>query len=149
MAFADRKKRAKARPVMNVTPLVDVVLVLLIIFMVVLPAMDEQIRLEIPSIVEADPTREGEENNMYVLAITASGGLYLDSAPLESAALERTLTAAHRAAPGKRLVLRGDRTLHYSTVRQIFATAQRIGFPGVMLRVNRRQDGASAAGGRG
>lgn len=143
MAFADRKKRARAKPVMNVTPLVDVVLVLLIIFMVVLPALDEQVRLEIPSIVQADETREGEENNMYVLAITASGALYLDSAPLAAGSLEQTLRDAHRAAPGKRLVLRGDRTLHYSTVRQIFATAQRIGFPGVMLRVNRRNDGTA------
>lgn len=143
MAFADRKKRARAKPVMNVTPLVDVVLVLLIIFMVVLPALDEQVRLEIPSIVEADETRDGEEHNMYVLAITASGALYLDSAPLGASSLEQTLRDAHRAAPGKRLVLRGDRTLQYATVRQIFATAQRIGFPGVLLRVNRRQDGSA------
>ena len=80
MSFKDRSSRAKARPVMNVTPLVDVVLVLLIIFMVVLPAMDEQVRLEIPAVTEPDETRsDAQERNVYTLAITASGALYLDS----------------------------------------------------------------------
>jgi biopolymer transport protein TolR len=141
VAFKDRSARAKARPVMNVTPLVDVVLVLLIIFMVVLPAMDEQVRLETPAVVTADEARpDGAEANAYTLAITANGTFYLDSQPIDGATLEGQLRGAHVRAPSKRLVLRGDRTLSYGMVRRIFATAQNIGFPGVLLRVNQRQD---------
>lgn len=148
MSFKDRGSRAKAKPVMNVTPLVDVVLVLLIIFMVVLPAMDEQVRLEIPAVTEADEARsEITERNSYTLAITASGGYYLDSQPLPTGSVEGQLRAAHRAAPTKKLILRGDRTLSYGTVRRVFATAQNIGFPGVLLRVNRRDGSPQLAQG--
>lgn len=125
---------------MNVTPLVDVVLVLLIIFMVVLPAMDEQVQIDLPSLVEADES-DGEEPNAYTLAIDEHGALYLDQVPVPAASLEATLRGAHRADRNKKLVLRGDRALSYVSVRRLFATAQQIGFPGVLLRVNETSNG--------
>jgi len=146
MAFSSRRKKGRPRPVMNVTPLVDVVLVLLIIFMVVLPAMDEQIHIDLPSLMQADEAPE-EEPNAYILAIDAEGALFLDEAPVAAAALEGALRAAHRANLGKKLILRGDRSLSYVAVRRIFAAAQQIGFPGVLLRVNERQGEGPATGG--
>ena len=146
MAFASRKTKGRPRPVMNVTPLVDVVLVLLIIFMVVLPAMDEQIELELPSLVQADEAAD-EEPNAFTLAIDADGALYLDQVPVPANALEGTLRAAHRSNLAKKLILRGDRSLSYLAVRSIFKAAQQIGFPGVLLRVNERQGASSSEGG--
>lgn len=146
MAFASRKKKGRPRPVMNVTPLVDVVLVLLIIFMVVLPAMDEQIQLELPSLVQADPAAD-EEPDAYTLAIDPEGALFLDEVPVPAGSLEGALRAAHRANLGKKLILRGDRSLSYVAVRRIFAAAQQIGFPGVLLRVNERTGEGPSSGG--
>lgn len=140
--MTSRTQRAKPKPVMNVTPLVDVVLVLLIIFMVVIPAMDEKVRLSLPSLREVDANRaDTSERASYTVAITSSGSLYLDSVPVAAGDLERLLRGAHRAAPAKRLILRGDEGLSYGAVRRVFALAQQIGFPGVLLRVNERRDG--------
>lgn len=146
MAFASRKKKGRPRPVMNVTPLVDVVLVLLIIFMVVLPAMDEQIQLELPSLVQADPAAD-EEPDAFTLAIDPEGALFLDEVPVPAGSLEGALRAAHRSNLGKKLILRGDRSLSYVSVRRIFAAAQQIGFPGVLLRVNERTGEGPQSGG--
>ncbi len=119
---------------MNVTPLVDVVLVLLIIFMIVIPA-SQGVSLELPAIENPDEeTEDGVEP--IVLSITRSGGLFLDDGLVPEDELEAHLVAAHRRAPRARLVLRGDRGVDYVRAREAFAAAQTVGFPGISLRVN-------------
>ena len=138
MASLGRKGgRARPRPHMNVTPLVDVVLVLLIIFMIVIPAMEEGLDLEVPVVTNPDEGDEGDDPVM--LAITAGGRVYVDERPVEDAALETTLHAAHRRRPRSRLLLRGDRGVSYGQVRELFARAQSVGFPGVSLRVSHQE----------
>jgi biopolymer transport protein ExbD len=138
-----RKKHAapppvRPRPVMNVTPLVDVVLVLLIIFMVVIPALQQGMNLEIAGIFNVD---EGAENkNPFILSITREHELYFDEEALSAGALDSKLSAASRAQPGRRIVVRADKLADYAKVRDIYRIAQSSGFPGVSLRVNRKND---------
>ncbi|MFK7984696.1 MAG: ExbD/TolR family protein [Sandaracinaceae bacterium] len=120
---------------MNVTPLVDVVLVLLIIFMIVIPAMEESLDLQVPAITHPDDEREGEPEPL-MLAITQAGSVYLQEQPVRDGELSRLLEHAHARRPRARLVLRGDREVPYREVRALFTTASSIGFPGVSLRVN-------------
>jgi biopolymer transport protein ExbD len=121
---------------MNVTPLVDVVLVLLIIFMVILPAAVSDRNLELAKIQNPDEERKGEPEP-YVLSIDADGRLYLDDYGVAKAQLADHLRAANAKDPTKRLVLRGDYRLTYEKVRDVLAVVQEVGFPGVALRATK------------
>jgi biopolymer transport protein TolR len=121
---------------MNVTPLVDVVLVLLIIFMVILPAAVSDKNLELAKIQNPDEERKGEPEP-YVLSIDADGRLYLDDYGVAKAQLADHLRAANAKDPTKRLVLRGDYRLTYAKVRDVLAVVQQVGFPGVALRATK------------
>ena len=131
-----RKKRGKVAPEMNVTPLVDVVLVLLIIFMVILPAAVSDLNLELAKIENPDEQRE-DQDEPYVLSVDAEGRLYFDDYVVERDMLADHLRGAAANDPTKRLVLVGDHRLTYDTVRDVMAIVQDVGFPGVNLRATK------------
>jgi biopolymer transport protein ExbD/biopolymer transport protein TolR len=91
---------------MNVTPLVDVVLVLLIIFMVVAPHMDQDIQVTLPGIFNPDPDVEGQRAPETV-TIDLQGTLYIQGEAFDLEAGAAKLTELHEAEPMKRLALRG------------------------------------------
>jgi len=125
----------RPRPAMNVTPLVDVVLVLLIIFMVVIPMAEQSAKVELPSVFNVDPEAKGK-TDPFMLTLTATGELYFEEEPVPPDAMAAKLRAANQREPSRRLVLRADRTARYAAVRELFKACQEVGFPGVSLRVN-------------
>jgi biopolymer transport protein TolR len=137
-------KRDRPRPIMNVTPLVDVVLVLLIIFMVVIPAMDQAVEVQVPGIVNVDEKAD-EKAKPFILSVTDKGEAYLEDEAIPAAQLEARLRAATRREPQRKLVLKGDVGLAYGHARRIYRVVQQVGFPGVSLRVNHRKTGAQTA----
>ncbi len=128
-------RRSGAQPEINVTPLVDVVLVLLIIFMVVTPQMDAGEEVELPRVTTPDPEAKGRLDPLELVA-TGSGRLLLERRELEAHSLAEALSAAHRDEPTRRLVLKGDARLPYGDVRALFLVAQDAGLPGVSLVVS-------------
>jgi biopolymer transport protein TolR len=125
--------RRGPRPEINVTPLVDVVLVLLIIFMVIAPQLEAGERVELPGISHIDEKAKLEST---VLTLTLSGRYILEK---EVVAPEKVLSAlrdSHQQFPRRRLVLKADRAVEYGKMRELFAKAQEIGFPGVALMVD-------------
>ena len=131
-----RKKRGKVAPEMNVTPLVDVVLVLLIIFMVILPAAVSDLNLELAKIENPDEEAENEAEP-YVLSVDAEGQLFFEDYAVDRDNLSDHLRQAAAAEPKKRLVLVGDHRLTYDKVRDVMAIVQDVGFPGVALRATK------------
>lgn len=129
------KKRARAVPVMNVTPLVDVVLVLLIIFMVVVPMMEKSPSVSLPDMFHPDEDPKGK-TDPYTLSVTQDGEIWLEKERILEDDLARRLREANEAEPSRRLVLRADRATAYSEIRGLFKVCQGIGFPGVSMRVN-------------
>ncbi|MBX7193633.1 MAG: biopolymer transporter ExbD [Sandaracinaceae bacterium] len=129
--------KARPAPAMNVTPLVDIVLVLLIIFMVVLPSMEQDAPVDLPSIFHVDEEPEGRTDPATV-SITADAQLFLEQEALSRGELESRLRTLHANEPLRRLILRGDASLRYHDVRDVFALCQDIGFPGISLRVGQR-----------
>ena len=136
MSSLSRKKREKVKPEMNVTPLVDVVLVLLIIFMVILPAAVSDMNLELAKMENPDEEKKGEPDP-YVLSVDVDRRLYLDDYAVDMAQLANHLRAANANDPAKKLVLRGDHRLKYAQVRDVMAIVQDVGFPGVALRATK------------
>ncbi len=131
-----RKKRGKVAPEMNVTPLVDVVLVLLIIFMVILPAAVSDLNLELVKLENPDEDKKNEPEP-YVLSIDFDGNLYFDDYVVERDNLADHLRSAAAADETKRLVLVGDHRLTYDKVRDVMAIVQDVGFPGVSIRATK------------
>src|SRR5690349_12864987 len=121
------KSRRRAKPVMNVTPLVDVVLVLLIIFMVVIPLMEQNAPVDLPSIFNVDEQGRAR-NNPLEISLQRDGSIYLEMERLSPDEIERHLREAHEAEPNKRLVLRADRDAPYQKVRELFKMCSEIGF---------------------
>ena len=139
MRSLSRRASERPRPVMNVTPLVDIVLVLLIIFMVVIPAMEKGAQIDLPSIFNVDEEARSR-TDPFTLSLDASGSMYLETEQLEAETFEERLREANANEPARRLILRADSNVRYAAARGLFAIAQRIGFPGISLRVSQRGD---------
>lgn len=132
-------RRSNLTPEMNVTPLVDVVLVLLIIFMVVTPQLEAGAAVELPIASHVD---KSEENSLTptTVSLTAAGELYLDREQVTREELEKQLQAIREKDAENKVVLKADRAARYAEVRNLFKTLQDIGFPGISLQVVERKD---------
>ena len=122
------------RPDINVTPLVDVVLVLLIIFMVVAPRLEQDVQVNLPGVFNTDPDVDALASALKV-TVAHSGEYFIDNQRYDLDGAIEQLGAAHAADPLRRLVLRADEDLPYGDVRELFARAQKVGFPGMALMV--------------
>ena len=121
---AARPGRPAAEP--NVTPMIDVMLVLLIIFMLVLPAIEEGFRAEPPRAenLRAHP----DEGPDHVLGIDDAGRLYLDRRPIARDTLERRLRALYPAgAADQVLYVKAHDALAYGQVHDVLDAAARSG----------------------
>ena len=121
-------------PEINVTPLVDVVLVLLIIFMVTVPKMNDGPPIDPPEARNPDAEIKIKVDPIEV-HMTKDGGIHVDKEPLaREAALARL--AEHRQKDARRrLLLKADKSLPFGAVRKLFADCQQIGFAGVSMQV--------------
>lgn len=131
-------KRDGLKPEINITPLVDVVLVLLIIFMVVAPQMEAGASVVLPSI--AHPDRGNGALEPTTVTLTRDGRLFFEKEELVEAELMKRLKALHASKPATRVVLKADTALAYGKVRAMFKRCQELGFPGASLQVIDRAD---------
>ena len=133
-----KQRRAEVLPEINVTPLVDVVLVLLIIFMVIAPELEHGERVELPAITTPDAKSKSKLDPVTV-TITASGKLFLEKEPIaDLPALSSRVIAAHTAEPDRRILLKGDSSVPYARFRETLAMLQAAGLPGVSLSVSQK-----------
>ena len=130
-------------PEINVTPLVDVVLVLLIIFMVVAPALTEGAQIELPKVTSPDP--KPKDMNPIEVAVVADGSLLVEGRGVPAPELRVLLERLHGEAPERSLLLKADERSPYKSVREAFGVVQHVGFKSVLLKVTPTQppDGAS------
>jgi biopolymer transport protein TolR len=128
------RRPERARPDINVTPLVDVVLVLLIIFMVIIPQMQAGANVNLPGARNPDK-RNDLKNQPITLSVTSAGGLFLEKRGVDRGELIALLKESHSKSPGSRLILKGDKAAPYGLMRSLFADAQGVGFPGISLQI--------------
>ena len=108
----------------NVTPLVDVMLVLLVIFMVTAPLMTSAIRLDLPQSEAADAVASASS---VVLVVDAQGALYLNDQAITEQALTTHLSGVARRDPQTELELRADASVPYGRVVEAMGLAQKAG----------------------
>ena len=125
MAFAsgDGGQR-RAMTDINVTPLVDVMLVLLIIFMVTAPLIQSGVKVDLP---RASAQQMEHQEEKLVLTITRDRRVYLGTTEIPAVDLEKKLSTNARIQKDKELYLHADRSLPYGSVVEIMAVARRAG----------------------
>ena len=112
----------------NVTPMVDVMLVLLIIFMVTAPLIQQGVKVNLPQ-TKAAPVEATEKK--LVLSIDATKHVYIGEAEVRLDELEEKLKSNAKAQQDKELYLHADKTIPYGIVVEVMAAAQRAGITNV------------------
>ncbi|ODT77523.1 MAG: protein TolR [Pelagibacterium sp. SCN 64-44] len=132
-----RRRRRKSRAVMseiNVTPMVDVMLVLLIIFMVAAPMMTAGVPIDLPKTAANEMPSQTQP---ITVAVTPEGTIYVDQTPVGEADLISTVTAMAVNGTEDRIFLRGDTTANYGTVMRVMGILSAAGFNKIGLITER------------
>jgi biopolymer transport protein TolR len=121
----------KMNAAINVTPLVDVVLVLLIIFMVMAPQMRKGPEVNLPK--TSKPTDQGDERGRILVSIDDAGRLWINNQQVAGENFGEALRAAVGTETEPKVVVRGDARLRFREVRQAMQALEQAGFRGVGL----------------
>lgn len=127
--FYRQQKRAPMSDI-NVTPLVDVMLVLLIIFMVTAPMITAGIPVDLPQTKASGLNEKGEPVS---LTMTANGDLYLQDARIDLEVLIQKLKQVMTANPDTQIFIRGDKDIPYGTIIDLMGTLNTNGFNKIAL----------------
>ncbi len=127
-----KQKVAPVFPDVNVTPLIDVVLVLLIIFLVVTPMLARGVSVELPRTKHHD--KKADTGEQIIVAIRADGRVFLDKQPMDTMdRLSQGLAELLRRSPGRDIYVKGDYRLKYKTAREVLEAVHRGGGVGAAL----------------
>ena len=117
----------------NVTPLVDVVLVLLIIFMVVTPMLQRGKDVKLPKSHSTD--QEDKQSDPLILSVTTDKRVWVESDPFDDNGLRERLGQEFAAQPNRRVLVKGDQQLTFGDVRRVMEITRKSGARGVALGV--------------
>jgi biopolymer transport protein ExbD len=126
----------------NVTPLVDVCLVLLIIFMVVTPMLQKGVPVNLP--VTEDPEKTPDTEKQLQISVRADGSVYLGPNVIRKDQVESQLKEIFERTPDREIAVKGDRLVKYGDVLDVLKACREVGFNDVGLISQPRK---SAAGG--
>ena len=126
MAFGRLERTSHPAPMsdINMTPLIDVMLVLLVIFIITAPLMTSSLKLDLPKTDSGTPTSAPA---FIALAINADGELFFGDEPLARDALALRVAEAARANPQLEVQLRADQKVPYGSVAELIALVQQAG----------------------
>ncbi|OTG86168.1 biopolymer transporter ExbD [Acinetobacter sp. ANC 4558] len=108
----------------NITPLVDVMLVLLIVFIVTAPLMTNTVKVNLP---KAAPTQPSQENKAITISVKSNGDIYLDKELITLAQFESEILLRKQMNPDLSLSLNADEQIPYGTIAKILANIERVG----------------------
>lgn len=123
----------------NITPFVDVVLVLLIIFILMTTAAVQGIRVDLPS---ASSAQVLEAQKSRVIAVSNDGTVSIDAIPVSLSELESELRRSIATTPDLAVILRGDRAVQYDRIMQVLDICSKVGVPSLGMASTRPPGGA-------
>jgi biopolymer transport protein TolR len=135
MAFSSSSKGIKSD--INVTPLIDVVLVLLIIFMVITPLLERGKSVNLPNSRKSDENKEQQET--VVISMPSDSTLWVEGTAATTESLGSVLAQALSQHPGSKVMLKGDEALKVKPVREVMAIAKEVGVSQVLLGVEEQK----------
>jgi biopolymer transport protein TolR len=118
MAIAVRDEGKKVNANINVTPMVDVMLVLLIIFMVITPMVQNKVNVDLAKSVDATPMPDADKEDSVVVAVTRDGKVYLGANQIAVADLGPKVNDLLQNKTTKQIFLRADARSKYGTVME-------------------------------
>ena len=116
----------------NITPLVDVMLVMLIIFMLVTPMLQKGVGVSLPKALNVHPVSENEEQ-VLVVALTERGQVYIGKDPIDRTKLEELLRARYRGNSALQLQIKADRNVPFRDIKEVVRAGRAVGFEGAAL----------------
>ena len=124
MSFGTHNDTDEVMNEINMTPLVDVMLVLLIVFIITIPVMKHSVNIELP---RASNQPQDAKPQTIRLTVDAEGKYFWNDVAVDEAKLDSLLQAEAQKKPQAPLHIRGDRAVRYERVAQAMAAAQRAG----------------------
>ena len=126
MAFGRLERTPVSQPMsdINMTPLIDVMLVLLVIFMITAPLMTSSLKMELPKVAA---TQSGDGGAALALGITADGRFHLGDELVSHDDLVRTLKSSAARQPQPDVLLRADQSVRYGRVAELIGLVQDAG----------------------
>jgi len=115
----------------NVTPLVDVCLVLLIIFMVVTPMLQKGVPVNLP--ITEEPEKTPDTEKQLQISVKSDGSVYLGSTVVMKQQVQSELEQIHQRTPDREIAVKGDRSVKYGAVLDVLKACREVGFNNVGL----------------
>jgi biopolymer transport protein ExbD len=120
----NQETHAQPMSEINTTPLVDVMLVLLVIFIITAPLLTHAVKIDLP---QATSQPLPEEPEVVSIAVDGAGKMYWNDELIEKSGLQANLEAASRAVPQPELHIRADKETRYQILAEVMADAQNAG----------------------
>jgi biopolymer transport protein ExbD/biopolymer transport protein TolR len=145
MGIAVRNEGTKVSSNINVTPMVDVMLVLLIIFMVITPMLQNKVQIDMAKVDNATSMPDADKDDAIVVAVTRDGGVFLGQNKTSVSELGSQVSAALADKPGKTIFIRADARAQYRAVEDAIDAVRTAGVDDVGLLTQKRESGVGGA----
>ena len=137
-----RRRRYAPMADINITPMVDVMLVLLVIFMITAPLLQVGVPVDLP---KTSAQQVGGNDEPLVVSVNAKDEVFLGETRYEIDELAAKLKAVHEEKPDQRVFIRGDRTINYGRMMQVMGVVIDAGFRQLGLLGEQADSSASKA----
>ena len=145
MGISVRNEGGKVSSNINVTPMVDVMLVLLIIFMVITPMLQNKVQIDMAKVDNATAMPDADKDDAIVVAVTRDGGVFLGQNKTSVSELGSQVSAALENKPGKTIFIRADARAQYRAVEDAIDAVRTAGVDDVGLLTQKREAGQGGA----
>jgi biopolymer transport protein ExbD/biopolymer transport protein TolR len=141
MGVAVRNEGSKINSNINVTPMVDVMLVLLIIFMVITPMLQNKVAVDMAKVENPTPMPDADKEDAIVVAITRDGGVFLGQNKIATSELGTKVRDRLADTPGKTIFIRADARAQFRAVEDAIDAVRSAGVDEVGLLTNKKEAG--------
>ncbi|HTY22135.1 MAG TPA: protein TolR [Desulfomonilaceae bacterium] len=141
MAFSMQTVRKTVMSEINVTPLVDVMLVLLIIFMVTAPMLEQKVSVDLPQ-AKGEPLSGEEPKEKIIVSVSGQGSIYVNEVSVPEDRLAEKIAEAAGSNPSQPVYLRADRTVIYGKVVRVMVALKAAGIPNVGMITTPEEEAA-------
>jgi biopolymer transport protein ExbD/biopolymer transport protein TolR len=146
MAIAVRKEGSKVTANINVTPMVDVMLVLLIIFMVITPMLQNKVQVDMAKVDNPTSMPDADKEDAIVVAVTRDGGVFLGQNKTSISELGVQVREKLSDKPGKTIFIRADARAQYRAVEDAIDAVRTAGVEDVGLLTQKREGNLAGGG---